>query len=394
MSAGALDVAVVASSSVAAIWLGYPLTVGALAALRRPGVRLEERGAAAPAEPPPAVSVLLATRDPADAVRLRVLDCLAADYPADRLEVVVALDVGAGAGPATYRAALPPGVTVVSGDFPGGKAATLNAGVRASRGEVLVFTDTFQRFAPDTVRRLVEAMRDPRVGAVSGSLELPAGGRVSLAEHYWRYERWLRRSEAALHSPVGVTGAVSATRRALWRPLPAGLILDDVYMPMRVVLDGHRVAFAHEARATETRVTAPAREYHRKVRTLTGVLQLCAWLPAVLVPVRNPIWAQFVFHKLLRLATPYLLLAAGIAASLVAARLLGPWPSAGALLAIVALLVTRRATVREALLLQAAIVVATVNGLRGRWDVWRPGEAAPGAGATPEEWRATSAGEP
>ena len=41
------------------------------------------------------------------------------------------------------------------------------------------------------------------------------------------------------------------------------------------------------------------------VRTLTGVIQVCAWLPGVLNPLRNRIWLQFVFHKLLRLLTPY-----------------------------------------------------------------------------------------
>jgi len=42
-------------------------------------------------------------------------------------------------------------------------------------------------------------------------------------------------------------------RRSLWSPLPASLILDDVYTPMRVVLAGRRVAFVDDARATDLR---------------------------------------------------------------------------------------------------------------------------------------------
>ena len=60
---------------------------------------------------------------------------------------------------------------------------------------------------------------------------------------------------------------------------------------------------------------AAGQEYRRKVRTLTGVIQVCAWLPKVLDPIANPIWLQFVFHKLLRLLTPYLavlVLASGV----------------------------------------------------------------------------------
>ncbi|HEX4934045.1 MAG TPA: hypothetical protein VFV33_12740, partial [Gemmatimonadaceae bacterium] len=202
----------------------------------------------------------------------------------------------------------------------------------------------------------------------------------NLAERYWRFERWLREMEARVHSPVGVTGAVYAMKRECWHPLPPGLILDDLYAPMHLVLRGYRVGFDREALAFDDRRFPSAQEFRRKVRTLTGVLQLCAWLPDVLVPWRNPIWMQFLFHKLLRLASPYLLLA--IAVSL-AAWLVGALRSATspavvamgiAVLALPAVLVFAVPRVRQGLVMaaamQAAIVRATVNGARGRWNVW------------------------
>jgi poly-beta-1,6-N-acetyl-D-glucosamine synthase len=198
---------------------------------------------------------------------------------------------------------------------------------------------------------------------------------------YWTYERWLRRNEAEVHSCVGVTGAIWALRSALWSPLPAHLILDDVYTPMRVVLAGHRVAFVDDARAVDVRHTEPSQEYRRKVRTLTGNLQLCAWLPALLVPLRNPIWAQFMLHKLLRLLTPYWLLAIAAWLAVAALRRAEAYPTAAAVLllcvagaALIARarvfpLVQRMAT--WGLTLQAAVIVAALNGFRRRWDVWR-----------------------
>ncbi len=215
-------------------------------------------------------------------------------------------------------------------------------------------------------------------------LDLPpaAHGSLNLAERYWRYERSLRGYEARLHSCVGVTGAIYAMPRRLWKPLPANLILDDLYVPMRLVLEGWRIGFTSSALASDVRRFAPAQEYRRKVRTLTGVIQVCAWLPEVLNPARNPIWLQFVFHKLLRLLTPYLLLIAllGIAWAAVSA-LLSWWGGpavaavAVALLAIVVLVPRLRAALRGqlawGLALQGSIVVATMNGVRGKWDVWR-----------------------
>jgi hypothetical protein len=153
---------------------------------------------------------------------------------------------------------------------------------------------------------------------------------------------------------------------------------------MRVVLRGCRVAFAEHARAYETRRIAMRQEYRRKVRTLTGVIQLCAWMPAVLLPFRNPIWPQFVCHKLLRLLTPYWVLAIIAWGAALGAGWLLDHPFATLGLALVAPLIvydyrrSRRSLARRAygvvsslLLLQAAVVVATVNGVRRRWDVWR-----------------------
>ena len=378
--------AIAAALLLLAIWALYPLLVAAGAAWR--GRR--RRRVVATAGPDgelPTVTAVVASADDAATVRGRVDDLLASSYPAAKLRVVVALDAANGrATPADFAGA-GPRLTVVVGDPPGGKAATLNAGVRAADSELLVFTDTHQRFHEDAIMRLVEYLRhEPRMGIASGSLDLAArepGAPPTLADRYWRYERWLREAESRLHSAVGVTGAIYAMRRALWAPLPAGLILDDVYTPMRLVLAGHRVGFVDAARAVDGRRFAPEQEYRRKVRTLTGVLQLCAWLPDVLVPWRNPIWLQFVFHKLLRLLTPYiaLLFALGVAGVAVAFLVaLGPRPVgvlAGVVL-LVALLPPARPLLRRArglltwgVALQAAAVTALANGLRGRWDVWR-----------------------
>jgi hypothetical protein len=49
-------------------------------------------------------------------------------------------------------------------------------------------------------------------------------------------------------------------------------------------------------------------EFARKVRTLTGNFQLAGRLPAALLPWCNPVWFQFLSHKLMRLIVPWALL--------------------------------------------------------------------------------------
>jgi cellulose synthase/poly-beta-1,6-N-acetylglucosamine synthase-like glycosyltransferase len=356
------------------VWVLYPAVIGLLAATRRePRVAPDERATA----DRPRVTAIVATRADAASVRERVEDLLRSDYPAELLDVIVAYDARTTEAPLAWSGA--GRVTVVRGDEPGGKAAALNAGVRAATGDVLVMGDSGQRFGVNAIRLLVEAVTKPGVGAASGRLELSQGPKApSLPLRlYWSLERWLRRREAQVHSAIGVTGAIYAMRRALWTQLPAGLILDDLYVPMRLVLDGHRVDFVDEARAYETRATTDTNEYRRKVRTLTGVWQLCAWLPETLVPVRNPVWLQFVAHKLLRLLTPYWLLVCVAWFVVALAQRIGlGWFLAGCVAFAAALQLRSRPfrVLRSALvssvLIQVATVRATANGARKQWDVW------------------------
>lgn len=355
-----------------ATWVGYPAVVWVVALVRRRG-----RPPGSPSTP--RVTAILATRESDDAIRARVDNLLASDYPAHLLDVVVAID-------ASREGAVLPGgsgqapVMVVAGDPPGGKATALNAAVRQATGDILVFSDTAQAFARRTVGALVDELtRHPDLVAVSGALELGAGDTApTAASLYWKFERWLRETEARVHSPVGVTGAVYAMRRSAWVDLPTGLILDDLYVPMQQLLRGGRIGFRRDAVAVDPRQIDRRGEYRRKTRTLTGVFQLCHLMPALLAPGRNPIWAQFVFHKLMRLLTPWLLLLVLVAG---AAWLLTSLPGDVALAAlgtaalvaavVLAASVRVRALVGEVFVMQAAVVQATRNALRGEWDVWQ-----------------------
>jgi biofilm PGA synthesis N-glycosyltransferase PgaC len=190
-----------------------------------------------------------------------------------------------------------------------GKAAALSAACALAQNEILVFADARQTWAADALVRLLENFADPRIGAVSGDLIVQSQpGIMAGVGLYWRFEKWLRRQEGRLHSTIGVTGAISAVRRGLFRPIPPGTILDDVYWPLRVVLQGYRVVHDQRAHAYDRLPEHTGDEFRRKVRTLAGNLQLITRLPVLLLPWRNPVWWQWVSHKLLRLVAPWALL--------------------------------------------------------------------------------------
>jgi cellulose synthase/poly-beta-1,6-N-acetylglucosamine synthase-like glycosyltransferase len=308
---------------VAYVYVGYPLLIAAWAGLRRPGPARVE------GERLPGVSVLLAVRDEAGRLPSRLENLLALDYPPDRLEVIV---VSNGSRDATLGVLDQLAGRVMAFAIPaGGKAGALNVAAAAASGEILVFADARQQFAADAVRRLVEPFADPRVGAVSGELILDTESAAGPADEdaasstvgegvglYWRYEKWLRRRESDVHSMLGATGAIYAMRRSLWRPLPPDTLLDDVLAPMRAVLAGRRVVFAPKARAFDRASRDAATEERRKRRTLAGNYQLLWLEPRLLVPGLNPVWLQFVSHKVGRLLVPYALLGLAVSSAALA----------------------------------------------------------------------------
>ncbi|MBI3894991.1 MAG: glycosyltransferase family 2 protein [Acidobacteria bacterium] len=263
----------------------------------------------------PFVSVVIAAHNEREHLDAKIRNCLELDYPRDKLEIIVSLDGPTDGTEDVARRYEGKEVTVIHRPVHAGKAAALNRALAAARGEVIVFADARQQINPPAVRELVAALHDPSVGVVSGELILLDGTSQGAGEAsdavgmYWRYEKWIRAMESDIHSVVGATGALYAIRREFFTPLPDHTILDDVLIPMRIVLLGKRVVFEPSARAYDLVACCPEVEFGRKVRTLAGNYQLLTQLPELLFPWRNPVFLQFVSHKVGRLLVPYFLAA-------------------------------------------------------------------------------------
>jgi cellulose synthase/poly-beta-1,6-N-acetylglucosamine synthase-like glycosyltransferase len=313
---------------IAYVYVGYPvlLAVWSRAAGRAP------RPAATTGFRHPTLSVVVAARNEAPRLVPRIENLLELTYP-HPIEIIVVSD---GSTDGTRDAVLTFGDRVRFLEVPrGGKPRALNAGVAASHGEVVVFADARQRFATDALLALAANFADPDVGAVTGELmldceveDVPESTVADGVGLYWKYEKWMRRHESLIWSTLGATGAIYAMRRELWRALPPDTLLDDVLAPMRVVLGGKRVVFDERARAFD-RVADAASESRRKTRTLAGNYQILALEPRLLIPIVNPVWLQYVSHKLGRLVVPWALVISLISSAVLAPR---HWPYALALL--------------------------------------------------------------
>lgn len=262
----------------------------------------------------PNVSIVIAARNeelnlPAKLDNLRQLK-----YPRKHLQIVIASD-GSTDSTAKILEDNRPEICSVILDQSRGKASALNAAVKQATGDILVFLDMRQTVEPDAVIELVSCLADPSVGAVSGELLLESGSGGDGLGIYWKIEKIVRKLESNSGSVVGVTGCIYAMRREFYSEIPAGTLLDDVYVPMQVVHLGKRVVFEPRAIARDRIFGAKGKEFARKVRTLTGNYQLLKLQPWLL-SFRNPLLFRFVSHKLMRLFVPIFLVALFLSSAL------------------------------------------------------------------------------
>jgi poly-beta-1,6-N-acetyl-D-glucosamine synthase len=258
-----------------------------------------------------AVTAVMVVRNEEAVLARKIENLLSLDYPAELLDVVVVSDGSTDSTPAILHGFERTGrVQILLKPESQGKASGLNDALQMVTGDIVFFTDARQQVEPGALRQMLESFADSEVGAVSGELMLgdPSTGEASQGMGaYWRFEKKIRELESASGSVVGVTGAIYCARRNLLDTLPSGTILDDVLIPMQIVRRGARVIFDSRACAWDVPDLGRGREFARKVRTLSGnyqLLQLAPWL----LGANNPIWFQFVSHKLLRLMGPFALL--------------------------------------------------------------------------------------
>jgi cellulose synthase/poly-beta-1,6-N-acetylglucosamine synthase-like glycosyltransferase len=239
---------------------------------------------------------------------------LALDYPQELMEVIVVSDGSRDRTGVIASGFESRGVKLVQLSQSLGKSGALNVGIQHARNEILVLTDVRQDLDRPSLRRMIACFADRRVGVVSGDLKIRNAGSPSGGRHmglYRRYESWIRTCMSQIDSMFGATGSYYCMRRELAVPIPEGILLDDMYLPLSAFIKGYRLILEPTALAFDE-PTVLETEFPRKVRTLAGNWQILAYYPWLLGP-RNRMLPHFLSHKFGRLLLPYALVVGVIA---------------------------------------------------------------------------------
>ena len=233
----------------------YPLVVALLARVRPRQVRAE------PIEP--TVTVVVAAYNEEAAIERRLENLLALDYPAEKLELVVASDASSDRTHELVER-FAPRVRLIVNER-GGKVAAQNRAVRETESELVAFSDANATWAPDALRLLVRSFADPDVAYVCGRLVLETADGSNREGVYWRYELAQRAAESRLGSITGGNGSIYAVRRSDYVEVDPKWG-HDLSFPYRMVQAGRRAIYEPAARAFEKPTPTNETEYRRKVR--------------------------------------------------------------------------------------------------------------------------------
>jgi cellulose synthase/poly-beta-1,6-N-acetylglucosamine synthase-like glycosyltransferase len=298
------------------VYVGYPITVAIIARLRP--WRLVAT------DPMPTMTVAIAVHNGVDVIGERVANALAqASDDVRLLHVLVGSD---GSTDGTDRV-----VEELARSEPRlrllvlprvGQTSTQAALLAAATTDVVVLTDVETRFEARCLARLAEVFRDDRVGAATGRLEWRDEGATATSRNeglYWRYERRIREIESRAGFLTALTGAILAIRRSSYRPVPSTASMDHL-LPLYVREAGGSVIYVGDAVATDRPISGLREQFRNRTRTATRGIRANLSMVGRLTPWRHPRAALAIWsHKLLRWATPWLIIVAVVAGGIEAA---------------------------------------------------------------------------
>ncbi|MBD2704319.1 glycosyltransferase family 2 protein [Spirosoma sp. BT702] len=292
-------------------YLGYGIVAWLL-------VKLKGKQVTAPATSEtafPDVTMIVPAYNELDYLPAKLQNCLNQDYPAEHLHLLFVIE-GSTDDSATYLAGRQrdiPNLKVISGTQRLGKIVAMNRAMQQVTTPITIFTDANTQLNREAVSRIVKRFEPADIGCVTGEKRIQLEGEEAAAGSgeglYWKYESFLKKLDAQLHTIVGAAGELFAIRTNLYEPVEADTLLDDFMISLRIAGRGYRVDYAPDAYALERPSHSVSEERKRKVRIATGGFQSIKRL-AYLLNIFSYGWLsfQYVSHRVLRWAvTPFCL---------------------------------------------------------------------------------------
>ena len=183
-----------------------------------------------------------------------------------------------------------------------GKCQTINRLVELAGGEVIVATDCDTALQPMAIEAGVQQFElDSTLGCLSSvpHYHFSSG---SLQRKYWSIDLAIRREESRLRRLIVVNGWLYFFRKEAFTPIPTGVMADDLWIPLTIILRGWNCVQCQECVAVCDRTDETTELFKRK-RVISGGMDVVWRLRRPIA--RTPFILFLVFsHKINRWLIP------------------------------------------------------------------------------------------
>lgn len=268
----------------------------------------------------PHVTMVIAAYNEEQVIAAKLANTWEIDYPAARFKIIVGSDGSDDGTSGILKRCIDSRLRAFIFPDRRGKISVLNDLMRQVDSDIVVMSDANTMYAPDAIRKMVRHFQDPKVGCVSGKLQLEQNGGVSGEGIYWKYEGWIKRNESCLGFLIGCNGGIFATRPHLYEPLPPTTIVEDFVLSMRIIERGYLVRFEPDAHASEPPCSTASAEMTRKVRIGAGGFQALGLTRSLLHPRHGIRAFAYMGHKVIRWCVPFFITASLLTSAILAVQ--------------------------------------------------------------------------
>lgn len=202
----------------------------------------------------PLVSVITPTHNEEKIITKKVENLLASNYPKEKLEIIFVDDSNDSTPKILEEYSLKfPHIHLIKFAKRMGYSPCMFAGVTASKGDILIFSDAGSFHDENTISNLVRHFSDPKIGAVTGTdviLNVEEGVGSSEALYMKIYD-FVRTAETNMDSTFYFKGEASAVRKELITSLDNVGATFDTATALYVRQKGYKTIFDSEAKFYE-----------------------------------------------------------------------------------------------------------------------------------------------
>ena len=262
----------------------------------------------------PSLSILIAAYNEQSIIKEKVMSIINSNFPTDKIEIIIGSDCSTDNTNEIIKklAEEYPFIIAINFEKRTGKSGVVNRLVKRAKSDILIITDANIIFSENTISSLIQHFKNPQIGLVDSNMVnigIKKSGISFQEKTYISWEVKFKHAESKLWGMLmGPFGGCFAIRKSLFTPIPENFLVDDFYVCMNILQNGHKTINDLKAIVYEDVSNQISEEFRRKRRISMGNFINLFHFKKLLLKPFSKLGFVFISHKVFRWFGPVLLL--------------------------------------------------------------------------------------